>query len=344
MGIDEDNQSSNPERTSEGPVGYVFAVGDAMVCCWAHDHNARNLEFLRALDVDHFLALSRLLGEHLDSDLAMPSSIALRGAYHQAIESLMSLLGAMTQAPGCVAAWIGKCPTDKLIYVVDHLKNRQPLLTQVGPATFSFDQLAARTLQYAWTDESGRDTTAARFGRLWSRLAAEFLDESSRAEYNAIKHGLRLSPGGFSMSLGVEEIPGVPAPPAAMTSMGGSQFGSTFFQPEPILKAAWHVRTRRVSINWSAEMMAKRLGLISMSIANVVSALQCESGVDPATLQFVRPTPIGAFDDAWADRIGVAKFAVDTIVSIDSSDELSRPELRRHLERRGDAASETPSS
>ena len=55
---------------------------------------------------------------------------------------------------------------------------------------------------------------------------------AARAEYNSIKHGLRVNPGGSYIAVGAEQTPGVPAPPEAMRSMGGSPYGSTFFEIE----------------------------------------------------------------------------------------------------------------
>jgi hypothetical protein len=202
----------------------------------------------------------------------------------------------------------------------------------------TFADLSAHIHRHVWVDESGDDSTAARFGRFWKRLSSEFLDESARAEYNAIKHGNRVSPGGFYVAIGLEEEPGVPAQPEAMRSLGGSQYGSTFYKAEPVGTSNRHMRTRRVSINWSAPALAQRLALISLSIANVVAALQCELGADPTTLDFHRPSPITAFESVWEDVRGIRVGALDTVVRIGAEDELSRSELLAILERRGEAS------
>ena len=138
-----------------------------------------------------------------------------------------------------------------------------------------------------------------------------------------------MSPGGFYLAIGAEETPGVPAAPDAMRSMGGSPYGSTFFEIERLGtgKRSPHIRARSVSVNWSAKGLCGRLALISLSIANIVGALQCAMGADPAAIEFVRPDREEAFDDVWIS-VGVTSSSMDSIVRIDSAQERSRSRPR----------------
>jgi hypothetical protein len=86
------------------------------------------------------------------------------------------------------------------------------------------------------------------------------------SEYNSIKHGLRTGFGGFSMAIGPEAVPGEPAPPEAMHSLGGSEHGSSFFMPRTFVEhprekdkrpklghgrnKQFHFRLRRQALNW----------------------------------------------------------------------------------------------
>lgn len=212
-----------------GPEGHPFAVSERIYCCWDFDHRALTLQYLDGIDPDYFATIASLLAQQLEADDALASSVALRVLYHQGLETLMSLLGAAAQAPTVVPAWIAKCRTDDLQDVVGGLRRGSSLLTQAGTQQISFDDLSHHLHRFAWADEKGHDSTAARFGRFWRRLSHEFLDETARAEYNALKHGTRVLPGGFTMAIGVEDVPGVAAPPERMRSIGGSKFGSTFF-------------------------------------------------------------------------------------------------------------------
>jgi hypothetical protein len=244
----------------------------------------------------------------------------------------MSLLGAAAQAPLTVPAWIAKCSTGDLRTVAESMRDGRPLLGHRRGYGVSFMDLSENVHRFAWTEETGDDTTAARFGRFWRRLASEFLDETAQAEYNALKHGSRVVAGGFTLSIGTEETPGVPAPPEAMRSMGGSEFGSTFFVAERAGTAKEHIRTRRTSVNWSPRALAERLFLMSMSISNIVGALRCDLGVDATSVRFERPSPLSAFDDVWMSEPGVRSTGIDTIIQIDPRDERSREELIELLE------------
>ena len=325
------------DDANDGPIGYVFAVADNPFCCWDFDHPGRTLEFLQGIDPSHFGMLGTLFAGGLETDDEIAISIALRTSYQQGVETLMSLLGAAVQAPAAIPAWIAHCQTNDLIEVVGRLRDDRPMLTQVGRKNVSFLDLAEHVHRFAWTNESGDTSTAARYGRFWRQLSTEFLDATARAEYNALKHGNRVVGGGFTLAIGIEEVPGVPARAEAMQPMGGSRFGSTFFVSERAGTKKHHIRMRRTSINWSPEALALRLGLVSMSITNVIGALRCGLGADATTVEFVRPDPLDAFDQVWQTEPSSKSFAMDSIIQIDERDEISKADLLDILENRGGA-------
>jgi hypothetical protein len=209
------------------------------------------------------------------------------------------------------------------------------MLTQAGRARVSFFGLSEFVHRFAWPNEKGDDSTAANFGRFWRRLSSEFLDDTCRAEYNALKHGSRVRAGGFTVAIGTEETPGIPASADAMRSLGGSEFGSTFFAAERAGGSKQHIRTRRTSVNWTPLSLAQRLVLVSMSITNVVGALRCGIGAEPSSVQFLRPDPHSAFEAVWEREPSVRSTGIDTLIRIAPSDELSKDELREILEQRG---------
>lgn len=277
---------------NQGPLGYVFAVGDDAFCCWEYDHERRTLAYLDGIDCGYFRVVGGILGDHLPStSVGLTASIALRVTYQQGLEALMTLLCAIVQAPHAIPAWIAKCTTANLTEMVTRLTIRRSVLTQEGWSQLTLEDLSQQIHQFAWVQEPGDNPTAVQFGRFWSRLAKDLLDDAARAEYNALKHGNRVSAGGFSLAVGVEEQPGVPAPPENMRSLGGSRFGSTFFVPEQVGTTKWHIRTRRTSVNWTADSLVQRLALISMSISNAAAAARCHLGVDPNSQIFHRPHP-----------------------------------------------------
>jgi hypothetical protein len=325
------------ETENSGPYldRYVFAVNERPFCCWEADLADRNVRFLSGLDANYYSQIAESLGSQLEGESKLSASIALRGAYHQAVETLFSLLGAHVQAPSAVAAWLTNCRTEDLENVVMAFRNGEQLLTQRGRRKVELSELARYVLRNCWVDEEQVDSTSARFARLWNRLSKDFLDDQLRAEYNAIKHGLRVSSGGFTLSIGIEEECGQAAPPESMRSIGGSIYGSSFLQREKVGSSSHHIRARWVSLNWSAEAMVQRLSLISMSISNVIGSLLIENGASPESVKFVRPVQPEAFEAAWSHHVGVAFSSVDSVVQIGSEHEVSREKLLQELEARG---------
>ena len=248
------------------------------------------------------------------------------------VETLMSLLGAVAQAPLVVPAWIAKARTEDLQEVVRCLLAGQPLLTEIGPANLTFDDLSRRIHRFVWADEQQAEPTAARYAALWRRFAAEFLDDDARAEHNALKHGSRVLAGGFTMAIGLEETYGVAPPAEQMRSLGGSAYGSTFYAIERVGESSWHVRTRRTSLNWLPDLLANRLVLLSMSINNIVGALRCGLGVDPTTVRFLRPMDPEAFAEVWSRSPGIRMTNFDDSIRIGREDEVSRDVLRDLLD------------
>jgi hypothetical protein len=328
------DDANEPGTDYRGPLGYAFAVADRAWCCWEYDHRARTLEFLDGVDPEFFSTMAEMLGAELDGDQALAVSVTLRMLYVQAIETLLGLLGATLQAPDAVAAWIAACTTQELDALTRMLLDGRPLLTQAGRQRVSFVELSEHVHRFCWPDETGDESTAARFGRFWRRLASDYLDDVVRAEHNALKHGHRVTAGGFSLAIGLEEASGVPAPAEAMRSLGASKFGTSFFRAERVGASRHHIRARRSSVNWSAVAMANRLLLIAMSIGNVVGALRCQLGVDPTTVVFHRPTDPAIFDDVWNESVGIRHSNMDSVIRIGREDEVPREDLLNELESR----------
>lgn len=149
---------------------YPFAVGSTAYCCWEHDLPDLNQRFLAGIDCEYFWYVAQLHFEKLDGDDRQRAALALRTVYHHGLETLFSFLGALSQAPECVPAWLPKCSTSELRELVRGFSAGAPLVTQRGVQRISFSGLAQVVHQYCWLDESPRGATAARFAALWSRF------------------------------------------------------------------------------------------------------------------------------------------------------------------------------
>jgi hypothetical protein len=319
---------------------YPFAVGEDVFCCWEHDLPERNERFLKTLDAAYFSHIVERNLDQLEGEAKQRAAVALRVAYHHGSETLFSLLGALAQAPDAVPAWLPKCSTPALRDIVRSISRGDMLLTQLGRQAVTFAALAEVVHQFCWQDETPAGATADRFASFWSRLAGEFLDEHNIAEYNSLKHGFRVAAGGFVLRMGQELAYGVPAPEENMRTIGGSPFGTSFYEALPVTPNGahkYHFRIRHFAINWRAEAMAQRLQLIAWSINNVIAALRCLSGTAPNTVQFHRPEDPGMFDAIWQWHVGVRTSNFDCDVDEAEVSAIPRAELLQELEARSPA-------
>lgn len=316
---------------------YVFAVGNDVYCCWEHDLPERNERFLSSIDGEYFNYVAQRHLDHIEGEDRKRAAVALRAGYHHGLETLFSLLGALSQAPEAVPAWIPKCNNTSLRKLVETLRRGGTVLTQAGLQRVSLSGLAVLVHQYCWPNDQPASATSDHFGRLWNRFAQDFLDPHHVAEYNSIKHGFRVSSGGFTLRAGIQKEYGVPAPEANMQTIGASPFGTSFYEAVPVLPegtSKYHLRIRHMALNWRAEAMVQRMQLIAWSINNVVSALRCLNGVSPAALRFYRPEDPAAFETAWHWHVGVHSSNFDLTVDPVDVKPVPREELRHELESR----------
>jgi hypothetical protein len=314
----------------------VFNVGDVPYAVWEWDVRERNLEFIRQIDEKYFEYLAQVHFESIEGKDRDRAALALRAAYHHAIETLMVLIGATVQAPHCYPGWILKAPTGAVRAVVRSLSQLAPPIPSVlDLPVLTWESLAGEVFRFAgWG--AGNADTAERFAQAWHMLAHEWLDQTNIDEYNGIKHGLRAKQGGFTLAVGRQDDPGTPAPPERMRSVGGSEFGSRFFLAEgiagaPPLKADPHFRLRRMSLNWNPVFLVRAMQLVSMSISNLKSFALIVNREPPSTVQFIRPAESSFYDDLWI-RPGVTSLSMDSIVSEPDIRRSTRDELKKFLE------------
>ncbi|MCC6242957.1 MAG: hypothetical protein IT353_08955 [Gemmatimonadaceae bacterium] len=315
---------------------YVFAAGSEVFCCWDHDLATRNMRFLTSVDGQYFSYVAECHAAQLDGSDRQRAAIALRAAYHHGLESMFSLLGAFVQAPGAVPAWLPKCSNPALRELVEGFQIGSTVMTQAGPQQVLLSEIAEHVHGFCWPDDQPTNATKNRFGRLWSRFAYDFLNPLYYGEYNSIKHGLRVGVGGFVLRVGLEEEYGVPAPEENMQTLGGSAYGTSFFQATEITGGLpkHHFQIRSQALNWRPEAMVQRLQLIAFSINNIVSALRCINGVNPATVQFHRPEDPEAFEAAWRWHVGVESSSFDLTLEAANVDPASRAALQSELNSR----------
>ena len=318
----------------------VFAVDERPLCVWDDELEKHNLEFCEALNPDWFIdsIAPHLEGVDLDTinDLDQPSALAIRLAYHHALETFFALLFAAVQAPFCIPAWLDLYDISDLISISRRVNYRGRILNGWGIPRPAWEDLS-RLFNSTWAEKEGGEETIRGFAKSWGRLSWELSDKHNRAENNSIKHGFRARPGGFVLRVGLEETPGVPAPPEAMKTIGASKHGSSVFELVPIpettkWRKASHFHMRRQSTNWIVESTFRKLQILTTSMGNVLGTVRIRSGATPETVMFHRFADPMDFDKPWQKSPGVLSSGFHTAGPGDVVAEISADVLRARLE------------
>ena len=270
-------------------------TGDRASVFWGHDLAGDNRRFLEALDPGYYWFAAREAADRLSAEPALEhadqlrAAMALRLAFGQGVETLMALLCALAQAPRFPVGWMLRYRNEELREIVEAIDVGRVFPHQLTSDAVSWVLLSAIVHGHI-PGVAERLGLVDKFATFWGRMAHELLSDSHQDEYNALKHGLRVMPGGFSVAFGIEKVPGQRAAPEDMQSLGGSAFGSSFTVPLKIVGAEkHHLRLSHRSRNWSWEVLAIDLQLISQSIGNVVSCLRVIAGAPPGTVRFGWP-------------------------------------------------------
>jgi hypothetical protein len=293
-------------------------------CVYDWQLRDKNLRFIAGIDFDYFTYIATRHADDLEGLEKQRAATALRIAYHHAIETFLTVMGSAIQSPDCVFGWALKCKTDELRSLIsDVTANRTHVFNELALSSVTWAEVA-RVIFEPCPANAKADIVKS-FGAFWNRLAQEFLTEAHQQEYNSLKHGFRIKPGGFSLSYGEEEQPGIPAAPEKMKLLGACEFGSSFLVATPPLgrvckKGEPSFYTRFNALNWNPESLRWALELIGMSIQNVVAFLRRVNG-DTLPLQFVLPDDPSDFAKPWANGPSVLKMSFD----VDVRDECVEP-------------------
>lgn len=275
-----------------------FATDRRPWCVWDWDLKGLTRTFSNTFDPTYFEYLVTLHEAQLDGENARHAATAIRTSYFHAMETLFAILAALVQAPDCVPGWIQGYRTTELYQVVEKISRGRSLYSKIRCDRLTWDKLARFIMRYVSLQDKDKERRIKEaFGQLWAHLADEFLSKKSRAEYNSIKHGFRIRSGGSWIAVGVEKVPGVACPPEEMTMPGGSEHGSSFFEPEQFDKH--NIQLVRRSTNWDPAYLAGRVRLIAMSLQNIISFLRVVHGEKPESVRFCWPQELDDFREVW---------------------------------------------
>jgi hypothetical protein len=305
----------------------VFAVNDEPYCIWEFDIAARTRVFLDGLDPDYF---DYVLQTHINTQDEKRALISIRQSLHHATETMFSLLGSFVQAPDCPYAWIAKCSNVELREFAERVnRNDASLITKINIPSISWTSVANAVFATYLPNTDRQKDTIQCFANLWGVLTEELVNQAHIDEYNALKHGFRVHPSGFSLAVGIEPIYGVPPPHSEIQTIGQSEFGATFLKIESFgsCKSSRHIRSRQTSVNWSFERIVLLHQLVYISINNVVSALKIVNNYAPSTCRFLRPENDSDFEQPWKYSTGVTSLNFEYVLDESRLPTQSKAEL-----------------
>lgn len=309
----------------------IFAVNDEPYCLWETDPIARTKTFLDGIDSDYF---DYILQTHANTEDEKRALVAIKLSLHHAIETMFSLLGSFVQAPDCPYAWIAKCSNTELREFAERVnKGDSSLITKLNISSISWTEIAGAIFAtYEPNTERQKDTISC-FARLWGTLVSDFLKQVHIDEYNALKHGFRARPGGFTLAAGIEPTYGVSPLDSEMKTLGQSNFGATFFKIESLgsAKGNRNIRSRLTSVNWALERVILQMQLVHMSINNVVTGLKVVNGYAPNLCQFLRPENDSDFDMPWTYTTGVTSINMDHVIDESRLPDVTKADLLSKL-------------
>lgn len=312
-----------------------FAVSDVPYCVWDPELRRANLEFIEGIDPAYYEYIAATNKGSLQGDGSQYAAMAIRIAYCQGLETLFALLCACIQAPDCIIGWLQKYTLRQLRDLIEVIINRRAtIFCKLNLQSVSLEELSNLINQFNLKDQDEIQQLKESFTTLWHRFAKDFLDDKLIAEYNNMKHGLRVRPGGFSLAFGPEDVPGVPAPPEKMSYLGGSDFGSSFFRSEGIgneidKRNPTHFRLKSHSLNWDPEGLSHGLNLISMSLNNILAFLKVVNGIDAESVKLIYPDNESYFEAPWRPSYSIGFSGIHSIICEEDIIRFSKDEILR---------------
>jgi hypothetical protein len=333
MGLYNNEVVKNKATKEGGQLQYnKFLVYDKPYCIWDWDLVQQNIDFIESMRPEYFDNVALHNVKQLEGKEKNLAALSIRLAYFHGMETFFSLICATLQASECVVGWLQKYSANSLRKMVIDINNGQDIMTKKGPHQFSWEYLSNSFNSFELEDKEKEQEIKVRFGKLWKNLATEFVDEKLIAEYNSLKHGLRIEPVGFHLAIGQEKEFGVSPPSDEFIPMGGNEFGSSFFIREDICQEGvpnrrYHFQVKRYNVNWDPAVIGIRVRLLSNSIQNLLSFLKIVNGGKPETAKFSYPSDLSVFEEAWKPVSGVSSMNFGLIINQEDIEIFTKEEI-----------------
>lgn len=314
-----------------------FFVLDRPHCLWSHQAQFECGQFLSSLNAKFYARLARqLCRRNLDNARSRAEAGGTaRIFWHHAVETFVTLVGAAIQAPTALPAYFALCRNEDVREIAELIQARKRLpfeatvLREPGWAGL-FRAVFEPT---PWHDDG---QTVAFYVKALQEIIVAYLSELHRLEYNALKHGMRVSIG--SARLEFDPAKGEPIECAFSIS---AQDASHLAVIKPVesargAKARIHHQLERVTIGWSLERTIQDLDLLSGAIDNLRNLLTLLMHKKEGRLRFVRvDTSSEAHETYFARRPKLSSFVLRESFKPTEAAMPSADEMREQFAARG---------
>jgi hypothetical protein len=294
-------------------------VNQSPFCFWDIDVAKSNSEFIEAIDPEYYDHISKQGVEGLSSEKKHYFALSLRSNYYHSLETMFAFICATVQSPRYVIGWMQKYSNEDLRQLIENIdKGSDGVRNAFGKERLSWEEISRIILPFKLADTVQDQTFHNHQKAVLEKFAKDFLDSNNVAEYNSIKHGLRTTFGGFSLSFGLEEKPGEAAPPDKMEKLSGSDYGSKFY----IIKRMSdgnkvNLKVKNHHINWNPISLSKKIHLVSKTIRNTLLTMKLLNGIEVQEPTFEILNVEEGSLTAWMDGIQINNVSYGIDVSVD---------------------------
>jgi hypothetical protein len=216
-----------------------------------------------------------------------------------------------------------KYQTSQLTALIKKITEREPVSNQLRLTTKGWPEVVRALTPVADPSPEVEEHVSAT-GDAFRALAGDFIQADFDREYNSLKHGLRVQSGGSYFALGIEDTPGVPAPPERMRMIAQSDFGSTFLIAQKL--KARQFAFGHTSVNWNPHAFVKRIPLAVVCMQNVIACLKMMNGAAEGECSLSLLTE-EIVDEALSIPSRSFRFTLDATVAPDEVPDLSADEI-----------------
>ena len=283
---------------------------DKPYAVWGSDLATTNRQFLDSMDAEFYQRTAVSIIESFGGEEALDdpdkinerkdTSTLTRLLWHHAAETLAMTIGACVQAPDAVHAYFLRCRTEDVIQLAQLIsKDSLPKLNRFEKNDASVNDLMQ------WVFSLCREEVhAERFVQSICQIYSMFTEKSHRAEYNSIKHGLRVSHGALQLRIGLEHEYGVSPPADEFKTLGASPESSSFLVAK---KFEWargqensiNFHMEKVTVAFSSDKIIRELQVMKMIMHNIIVRLKIYNGFKGEDVKFFVPEDPAEFWESY---------------------------------------------